>query len=299
MWPWKKSHEDKMNPTDNSYKVFTTEFDQVVLGNDLSENLSPEEREQWEQQVDAYDVFASVERTKANLKAMECIEQIKVDNPQIGPDTAVTILLDHSGSLKGQRAILSCLITEVIADLLSRLNVNYEILGFTTVKWKGGNARQKWQSMGYPPNPGRLNDLLHIVYKEASDTSPGSPYSVKNILRSDLVKENIDGEAIEWARGRLDALDCKKRLIVVVSDGAPVDDSTLHENNPNILFDHLKLVIKETSDMRNTQLAGIGIDLSLDDLYEQALQIDGPSDVVAKLPQFLKSLLETPSAKTP
>jgi cobaltochelatase CobT len=146
--------------------------------------------------------------------------------------------MDHSGSLRGQRAIIATALAQVVADFWSRLGIRYEILGFTTRSWKGGQSRQAWQAAGSPPDPGRLCDLLYIIYRSADSTNPGAPWTMHNLLRRDLLKENIDGEAIMWAARRL--RDCRetRKLLVVVSDGVPADDSTLLANDPEFLVRH-------------------------------------------------------------
>lgn len=205
--------------------------------------------------------------------------------------TVVSILVDHSGSLRGQRAVVACVLTEVMADILSRVGVRYEILGFTTAEWKGGKSRKRWLQMGRPPKPGRLCDLLHIVYRAASETIPGAPYSIRHLLRNDLLKENVDGEALFWASERLKSLDADHNVIVVISDGVPVDDSTLNENSPDILFDHLKDIIGDLRETPGFGVAGIGIDHQLDRLYPNSLTIETLEQVSSELPSFLSSLL--------
>ena len=284
-WPWQR------RDTGGEYRVFTTAFDVEVAGDELSRGLTETERGRWEEQIKAFRDATEVERTKAGLNAMPLVDQVLRARPGIGATTAISLLVDHSGSLKGQRAILACLLVELISDVLSRLAVRYEVLGFTTAAWKGGQSRALWERKGRPRNPGRLNDLPHIRYREASDPSPGAPWSVHNLLRTDLLKENIDGEAVFWASERLKCLEARRNLILVISDGAPVDDSTLSANTPNYLWDHLEAVLADVTDTPGFRVAGIGIDCDLSRLYPTCLRVDRLDEVSANVPEFLCNAL--------
>ncbi|WP_052261814.1 cobaltochelatase CobT-related protein [Leisingera sp. ANG-M1] len=283
-WFWKQNEDD------GEYSIYTTAYDVEVTGEALGRELSPVERKTLNQQVEAFERATETSRTETSLNSLAQIDAILAKDPNIGETTAVSLVVDHSGSLKGQRAVIACLVVQMVSDFLSRLGVRYEILGFTTAAWKGGKSRQLWIDKGCPRNPGRLNDLLHIRYREASNTNPGAPWSVYNMLRSDLLKENIDGEAVFWAAERLKNLDAEQNLVIVVSDGAPVDDSTLNENRPDFLWHHLEAVVSDLKATPRFRIAAIGIDHDVGRLYPSALQVDRLAEVPAELPNYLGEL---------
>lgn len=285
-WFWKRKEDD------GEYSIYATAYDVEVTGEALSRQLSTFERKTLYEQVEAFERVTETCRTETSLNSLAHIDAILARDPNIGETTAVSIVVDHSGSLKGQRAIIACLVVQLVSDFLSRLRVRYEILGFTTAAWKGGKSRQLWTQKGRPRNPGRLNDLLHILYREASDTSPGAPWSVYNILRSDILKENIDGEAVFWAAERLKNLDAEQNLIIVVSDGAPVDDSTLNENRPDFLWRHLEAIVSDLKATPRFRIAGIGIDHDVGRLYPLALRVDRLAEVPTELPDYLGELFQ-------
>lgn len=284
-WFWKQKIDD------GAYSIFTTAYDVEVTGEALSRELSATERKTLNEQVDAFEKATATSRTKTSLNSLVHIDTILVRNPNIAETTAVSIVVDHSGSLKGQRAVIACLVVQMVSDFLSRLGVRYEILGYTTAAWKGGKSRQRWARTGRPTKPGRLNDLLHIRYREASSTCPGAPGSIYNMLRSDILKENIDGEAVFWASERLKNLNAEQNLVIVISDGAPVDDSTLNENQPDFLWRHLKAVVSDLKATPRFRVAGIGIDYNVGSLYPSALKIDRLAKVPNELPDYLFELL--------
>ncbi|WP_420859884.1 cobaltochelatase CobT-related protein [Marivivens marinus] len=286
MWSWFRSGKSA------EYKAYTTKFDVVVPGSELTRNLEPDAKAVWLDQVAVYEAATAVERTKASLAAIPVVDELRRRLPDVADTVAVSILVDHSGSLHGQRAIIACLLAEVIGDFLSRLGVKFEVLGFTTRAWKGGFARQQWQALGRRRNPGRLNDLLHIVYRDASSTFPGVPWAVRNLLRHDLLKENIDGEAILWAAERLKPLRRGRNIVLIISDGAPVDDSTLHENGGDYLWRHLKTVVADLTETEGFQVAAIGIDYSVSHLYPQSIEVARLDQLSEGLADFLRSLFD-------
>ena len=160
-------------------------------------------------------------------------------------DTVVTLLIDNSGSMRGRPITVAAMSADILARTLERCGVKVEILGFTTRAWKGGQARERWIAAGKPPNPGRLNDLRHIVYKPADAPWRRARRSLGLMLREGILKENIDGEALLWAHDRLLARPEQRRILMVISDGAPVDDSTLSVNPGNYLEKHLREVIRD------------------------------------------------------
>lgn len=188
-------------------------------------------------------------------------------------DTVVTILLDNSGSMRGRPIMIAALCADVLARTLERCRVKVEILGFTTKAWKGGDTRKDWIKGGKPPRPGRLNDLRHIIYKSADAPWRRSRKNLGLMMKEGLLKENIDGEALLWAHERLLARAEQRRILMVISDGAPVDDSTLSANMPNYLEQHLSKVIKYIEKESVVELLAIGIGHDVTRHYVRAVTL--------------------------
>ncbi|MDB9761851.1 cobaltochelatase subunit CobT [Alphaproteobacteria bacterium] len=188
-------------------------------------------------------------------------------------DTIVTLLIDNSGSMRGRPITVAALSADILARTLERCGVKVEILGFTTRSWKGGKARDEWIKNGRPSNPGRLNEIRHIIYKSANNPWRRAKTNLGLMLREGILKENIDGEAIEWATERLNKRPEKRKILMVISDGAPVDDSTLSTNSGSYLDKHLRHVIKKTESNSNIELLAIGIGHDVARYYKQALTI--------------------------
>lgn len=188
-------------------------------------------------------------------------------------DTVVTLLLDNSGSMRGRPVTVAAMCADILARTLERCGVNVEILGFTTVAWKGGRSRERWLSGGKQINPGRLNDLRHIIYKSADEPWRRARKSLGLMLREGLLKENIDGEALIWAHTRLLARAEQRRILMVISDGAPVDDSTLSVNPGNYLDRHLREVINWIEVRSPVELIAIGIGHDVNRYYRRAVTI--------------------------
>ena len=188
-------------------------------------------------------------------------------------DTIVTLLIDNSGSMRGRPITVAALSADILTRTLERCGVKVEILGFTTRSWKGGKARDEWIKNGRPSNPGRLNEIRHIIYKSANNPWRRSKTNLGLMLREGILKENIDGEAIEWATERLHKRSEKRKILMVISDGAPVDDSTLSTNSGSYLDRHLKQIIKKTEANTNIELLAIGIGHDVTRYYKQALTI--------------------------
>ena len=200
----------------------------------------------------------------------------KLEKKNVEKNTIVSLLMDNSGSMRGKPIITSALTSEILTHTLEKCNVNVEILGFTTNEWKGGKSKKKWESLDRPNKPGRLNDLLHIIYKDADASWSVAKKNIGLILKEGLLKENIDGEALIWASNRLKRRNEKKKILIVISDGAPVDDSTLSVNNPNILENHLKEVVTEIEQEGKIKLVAIGIGHDVSRYYKKAFTIDSP-----------------------
>jgi cobaltochelatase CobT len=188
-------------------------------------------------------------------------------------DTVVTLLIDNSGSMRGRPITVAAMSADILARTLERCGVKVEILGFTTRAWKGGQARERWIAAGKPPNPGRLNDLRHVIYKPADAPWRRARRSLGLMLREGILKENIDGEALQWAHNRLIARTEQRRILMVISDGAPVDDSTLSVNPGNYLERHLRDVIGGIERNSPVQLTAIGIGHDVTRYYRRAVTI--------------------------
>ena len=188
-------------------------------------------------------------------------------------DTVVTLLIDNSGSMRGRPITVAAMCGDILARTLERCSVKVEILGFTTRAWKGGHSRERWVADGKPRNPGRLNDLRHIIYKPADAPWRRARKNLGLMLREGLLKENIDGEALLWAYRRLVGRPERRRILMVISDGAPVDDSTLSVNPGNYLERHLREVIREIESRDFVELIAIGIGHDVTRYYRRAVTI--------------------------
>ena len=198
----------------------------------------------------------------------------KLENENTEKNTVVSLLLDNSGSMRGKPIVTSAMTAEIITKTLEKCRVNVEILGFTTKEWKGGKSKKLWEKKNKDPNPGRLNDLLHIVYKDADTPWNQTKLNLGLVLKDGLLKENIDGEALIWASSRLKKRNEKKKILIVISDGAPVDDATLSSNNSNILDNHLKEVVSEIEKKKAIDIIAIGIGHDVSKYYSRAFTID-------------------------
>ena len=207
-------------------------------------------------------------------------------------DTVVTLLLDNSGSMRGRPIVVAAICADVLARTLERCGVKVEILGFTTKAWKGGLSREKWVREGKPANPGRLNDLRHIIYKAADNPWRRTHKNLGLMMREGLLKENIDGEALQWAYGRLIGRSEQRKILMVISDGAPVDDSTLSVNNGHYLENHLRKVIQEIETSRRVELVAIGIGHDVTRYYKRALTLIDVEHLAGGLMDKLTELFE-------
>ncbi len=188
-------------------------------------------------------------------------------------DTVVTILIDNSGSMRGRPIMVAAVTADIMARTLERCGVKAEILGFTTRAWKGGKSFQDWMAAGKPPRPGRLNDLRHIVYKAADMPWRRAKRNLGLMMREGLLKENIDGEALDWAYRRLMARPEQRRILMVISDGAPVDDATQSQNKSGLLESHLRLMIDKIENRSEVELVAIGIGHDVTRWYKRAVTI--------------------------
>ncbi|WP_108879687.1 cobaltochelatase CobT-related protein [Anderseniella sp. Alg231-50] len=287
-----KSRTQSSKADEVAYKPYSTKFDLEIPADQIDEIVGTGDLKSWGAYADEYDNAAAEICGKATLAANREVSRIKTCMSEKAlSNTVACLLIDHSGSLRGQRAVMACAISEVVADFWSSLGIAYEILGFTTQSWHGGRSRKLWKRRLRPRNPGRLCDLLHIVYRSADDTKPGVPWSIRNVLRPALLKENVDGEAVLWAAERLRRRAEPRKIIIVLSDGAPVDDSTLMHNHPDILTDHLKAVISQTSNETGFSIAAISLDDDYFGLYSNSIKIAPAGMLTGDLPEFVANLM--------
>ena len=207
-------------------------------------------------------------------------------------DTVVTLLLDNSGSMRGRPITVAATCADILARTLERCGVKVEILGFTTRAWKGGQSREAWLQAGKPANPGRLNDLRHIVYKAADAPWRRSRRNLGLMMREGLLKENIDGEALVWAHGRLIGRPEQRKILMMISDGAPVDDSTLSVNAGNYLERHLRHVIEEIETASPVELIAIGIGHDVTRYYRRAVTIVDAEELAGAMTEKLAELFD-------
>jgi cobaltochelatase CobT len=214
-------------------------------------------------------------------------------------DTVVTLLLDNSGSMRGRPITVAATCADILARTLERCGVKVEILGFTTRAWKGGQSREAWLAAGKPANPGRLNDLRHIIYKAADAPWRRSRKNLGLMMREGLLKENIDGEALDWAHKRLLGRQEQRKILMMISDGAPVDDSTLSVNAGNYLERHLRHIIEEIETRSPVQLIAIGIGHDVTRYYRRAVTIVDAEELGGAITEKLAELFSENEAAAP
>ena len=207
-------------------------------------------------------------------------------------DTVVTLLIDNSGSMRGRPITIAAICADILSRTLERCSVKVEILGFTTKNWKGGQSREVWNKNGKPKTPGRLNDLRHIIYKSADTHWRQSKNNLGLMLKEGLLKENIDGEAISWAFSRLKKRKEERKILMVISDGAPVDDSTLSVNSGDFLEKHLKKIVNFIEDKTDIEILAIGIGHDVSRYYKRAIKISDVNELGDVMISQLNSLFE-------
>ena len=208
-------------------------------------------------------------------------------------DTIVTLLIDNSGSMRGRPITIAAICADILSRTLERCSVKVEILGFTTKNWKGGQSRESWNKAGKPKTPGRLNDLRHIIYKGADTHWRQSKKNLGLMLKEGLLKENIDGEAISWAFNRLKKRKEERKILMVISDGAPVDDSTLSVNSGDFLEKHLKKMVKFIEDKTDLEILAIGIGHDVSRYYNKAIKITDVNELGDVMISQLSSLFNS------
>jgi len=311
---------------DPNYKVFATEFDEEVKAEDLASVAELERlRAYLDQQLDPLKGAVSrlANKLQRRLQAQQNrswlfdLEEGILDAGRLArvvanpttplsfkqekdtefKDTIVTLLLDNSGSMRGRPISIAAICADVLARTLERCSVKVEILGFTTRAWKGGQSREKWLAEGRAQTPGRLNDLRHIIYKAADAPWRRARPNLGLMMKEGLLKENIDGEALEWAHRRMCARPEARRILMVISDGAPVDDSTLSVNSASYLEKHLRDVIAMVEKRRAVELIAIGIGHDVTRYYDRAVTITDVEQLAGAMTEQLAGLFDNDPRK--
>ena len=311
-----------ISDADPDYKVYQTDYDEEVRAEDLAEPRELERlRAYLDQQLDplkgAVGRLANKLQRRLQAKQNRSWEfdleegtldagrlarvianpttplSFKVEKDTDFRDTCVTLLLDNSGSMRGRPISIAAICADVLARTLERCNVKVEILGFTTRAWKGGLSREEWLAAGRPQNPGRLNDLRHIIYKSADAPWRRARPNLGLMMKEGLLKENIDGEALEWAHRRMNVRPEARKILMVISDGAPVDDSTLSVNTANFLEKHLRDVIEMVEKRRQVELLAIGIGHDVTRYYERAVTITDVEQLAGAMTEQLAALFDS------
>ena len=261
------------------------------LANKLQRRLQAQQNRSWEFDLEEGTLDAGrLARVIANPTTPL---SFKVEKDTEFRDTCVTLLLDNSGSMRGRPISIAAICADVLARTLERCNVKVEILGFTTRAWKGGQAREAWLNDGRPQQPGRLNDLRHIIYKSGDTPWRRARPNLGLMMKEGLLKENIDGEALEWAHRRVMARPEARKILMVISDGAPVDDSTLSVNPANFLEKHLRDVIEMVEKRRAVELLAIGIGHDVTRYYDRAVTITDVEQLAGAMTEQLAALFDS------
>jgi cobaltochelatase CobT len=313
-----------LQPIDDKlpYKIFTTEFDEVIQARKLvtiqeSENLKQifvrktkpflneaithskafarllqgKRRVSWryEQESGIVDSRHFARFITGNSRGLFKEYELATAN-----DTAISLLVDNSGSMRGKHIVIAALCAKLLMNLLEKFQIKCEVLGFTTADWRGGQSYKKWHAAGGPANPGRLNDLRHIIFKSFNESLIKAQTSLNIMLKESLLKENIDGEALEWAYRRIIRQPKHRKILMIISDGAPVDDMTLKHNRRDLLEEHLKDVVKSIEKGKQTELVAIGIGHDVSKFYENAIRISDSDNLSHEL---FNNLIESFSKK--
>jgi cobaltochelatase CobT len=319
--PQRPRHFGANEPRGPDYRAFTAKFDEIVAAEDLCE---PEELDRLRGYLDKQlshlqgVVARLANRLQRRLMAQQNRSwEFDLEEGQLDParlsrviidplhplsfkaekdtefrDTVVTLLLDNSGSMRGRPITVAATCADILARTLERCGVKVEILGFTTRAWKGGQSREHWLTAGKPANPGRLNDLRHIIYKSADAPWRRARKNLGLMMREGLLKENIDGEALDWAHKRMLGRSEQRRILMMISDGAPVDDSTLSVNPGNYLERHLRWVIEEIETRSPVELIAIGIGHDVTRYYRRAVTIVDAEELGGAMTEKLAELFE-------
>ncbi len=310
-----------MNSIDKEYKIFTTEFDEIAKAESLetSEEIIKLRKSLDQQLVSFQDLISKLaNKLQRQLLAKQnrawefdleegLLDSSKLTRIIIDPhnslsfkkekdldfkDTVVTLLIDNSGSMRGRPITIAAICADILSRTLERCSVKVEILGFTTKNWKGGKSREYWNKKNKPKTPGRLNDLRHIIYKSADTHWRQSKKNLGLMLKEGLLKENIDGEAISWAFNRLKKRKEERKILMIISDGAPVDDSTLSVNSGDFLEKHLKKVVNFIESTNDVEILAIGIGHDVSRYYRKAIKITDVQELGDVMISELSGLFE-------
>jgi cobaltochelatase CobT len=260
------------------------------LANRLQRRLMAQQNRSWDFDLEE-GILDPARLTRVITDPMHALS-FKAEKDTEFRDTVVTLLLDNSGSMRGRPITVAATCADILARTLERCGVKVEILGFTTRAWKGGQSRENWLTAGKPANPGRLNDLRHIIYKSADAPWRRARKNLGLMMREGLLKENIDGEALDWAHKRLLARTEQRKILMMISDGAPVDDSTLSVNPGNYLERHLRWVIEEIETRSPVELIAIGIGHDVTRYYRRAVTIVDAEELGGAMTDKLAELFE-------
>ena len=305
----------------SQYKIFTTRFDEIVkapelcppeeldqlralldkqlenlagavarLANKLQRRLMAQQNRSWSFDLEE-GVLDTARLTRVVTDPMQPLS-FKVENDTKFRDTVVTLLIDNSGSMRGRPITIAAICGDILARTLERCGVKVEILGFTTRAWKGGRSREAWLEADRPPSPGRVNDVRHIIYKAADEPWRHARRNLGLMMREGLLKENIDGEALQWAQKRLLGRPENRRILMVISDGAPVDDSTQSVNPGNYLEAHLREVIEDIELRSPLQLVAIGIGHDVTRYYRRAITLLDADELAGAITDQLADLFD-------
>ena len=311
-----------INNIDQEYKVFTNEFDEIAkaevlediketqklrknldqqligfqdlitkLANKLQRQLLAKQNRAWEFDLEE-GLLDSSKLTRIIMDPYNSLSFMKEKDLDF-KDTIVTLLIDNSGSMRGRPITIAALCADILSRTLERCSVKVEVLGFTTKNWKGGKSREAWTKNNKPKNPGRLNDLRHIIYKGADTQWRQAKNNIGLMLKEGLLKENIDGEAISWAYNRIKKRKEERKILMVISDGAPVDDSTLSVNSGDYLEKHLKKMVKFIEAKSDVEILAIGIGHDVSRYYNKAIKITDVHELGDVMISQLSSLFET------
>jgi cobaltochelatase CobT len=319
--PWRPQLPFSSLSNEDFYRVFTNQFDEEIaaedlcdadeltrlrnyldkqlsnlqgvvarLANRLQRRLMAQQNRSWDFDLEE-GVLDAARLTRVIIDPMHPLSFKEEQETQFR-DTVVTLLLDNSGSMRGRPITVAATCADILARTLERCGVKVEILGFTTRAWKGGQSREKWLASNKPASPGRLNDLRHIIYKSADMPWRRARRNLGLMMREGLLKENIDGEALIWAHNRLLARSEQRRILMVISDGAPVDDSTLSVNSGNYLERHLRQVITDIENRSPIELIAIGIGHDVTRYYKRAVTIVDAEELGGAMTEKLAELFE-------
>ncbi len=310
-----------LNNINLEYKIFTNQYDEVTKAENLENaDESSKLRKTLDQQLITFqDIITKLANklqrqllAKQNRSWEFDLEEGLLDSSKLPriimdpynslsfkkekdldfKDTVVTLLIDNSGSMRGRPITIAAICADILSRTLERCSVKVEILGFTTKNWKGGQSRENWNKNGKPKAPGRLNDLRHIIYKSADNHWRQSKNNLGLMLKEGLLKENIDGEAILWAFNRLKKRREERKILMVISDGAPVDDSTLSVNSGDFLEKHLKKIVKFIEDKTDIEILAIGIGHDVSRYYNRAIKISDVNELGDVMISQLSSLFD-------